>query len=320
MRGIKLLSFAILFGSLSMASANHHEEETITLDNLADAFGWDFDATPVLAEKVADGLYVLFGVGGNIGVSIGNDGVLVVDDQFPQVMGKIEDAIEKIGGNGVDYAVNTHWHFDHAEGNISLGPKGTKIVAHVTAREDMAAGGIVNLVIAKYKQQPYPENALPKLTYEDGMTLYFNNTAIDLKHYGIAHTRGDSAVFFRKQNAVHLGDVFNNSGYPFVDVDSGGGIDGMISFCQKTLDEIGPDGIIIPGHGPVTDAAALERYIFMLQSVRDRVAKMIDQGMSLDEVVAAKPTGEFDQIYGPESASLGFVNRVYTSLIKSEQI
>ena len=115
---IKILLFAMLVGSLSIASANHHEEETITLDNLADAFGWDFDATPISAEKVADGLYVLFGVGGNIGVSVGKDGVLVVDDQFPQVMGKIEDAIEKIGGNGVDYAVNTHWHFDHAEGNI----------------------------------------------------------------------------------------------------------------------------------------------------------------------------------------------------------
>ena len=94
----------------------------------------------------------------------------------------------------------------------------------------------------------------------------------------------------------------------------------MISFCQKTLDEIGPDGIIIPGHGPVTDSAALERYIFMLRSVRDRVAKMIDEGKSLDEVVAEKPTGEFDQIYGPESASLGFVNRVYTSLLKNKQI
>ena len=125
MRAIQIFFLATLLGGFGAASADNHEEETITLDNLADTFGWDFDATPISAEKVADGLYVLFGVGGNIGVSVGEDGVLVVDDQFPQVMGKIEDAIEKIGGNGIDYAVNTHWHFDHAEGNISLGPKGT---------------------------------------------------------------------------------------------------------------------------------------------------------------------------------------------------
>ena len=253
-------------------------------------------------------------MGGNIGVSIGSDGVLIVDDQFPQVMEKIEAAIGEIGGDGVDYAINTHWHFDHAEGNNALGPKGTTIVAHSNARADMAKGGLVNLVIAKYQQQPYPKAALPVLTFDDRMQIHFNDNQIDLLHFSPAHTNGDAAVWFRNQNAIHPGDVFNNSGYAFVDVDSGGGIDGMINFCEQTLETVGPDAIIIPGHGPVTDTAALSRYVYMLKTVRSRVAAMIDDGKTLQEVMDAKPTADFDEVYGPETASLGFVNRVYTSL------
>ncbi len=289
-------------------------ERPLSLDALAQAFGWDLYGAEIFSEKVADGLYVLFGIGGNIGVSIGADGVLIVDNQFPQVMDKIEAALADIGGNGVDYAINTHWHFDHAEGNLALGPRGTTLVAHSNARVDMAKGGLVNLVIAKYQQQPYPKAALPVLTYHDRMQIHFNNNQIDLMHFSPAHTDGDTAVIFRAQNAVHLGDVFNNTGYPFVDVESGGGIDGMIEFCEQTLAEVGPDAIIIPGHGPVTDTATLARYVHMLKTVRDRVAAMIAQGKSLQQVMDAKVTADLDEVYGPESASLGFVNRVYTSL------
>ncbi|MDG2276356.1 MAG: MBL fold metallo-hydrolase [Pseudomonadales bacterium] len=315
-----ILIVGLTFAVTQSALAKHHEageataDQPLSLEALAVAFGWDLQGAQITAEKIDDGLYVLFGVGGNIGVSIGEDGVLIVDDQFPQVMEKIEAAIDSIGGNGIDYAINTHWHFDHAEGNNTLGPQGTTIVAHSNARADMAKGGLVNLVIAKYRQQAYPKAALPVLTFDDRMQIHFNDNQIDLMHFSPAHTDGDAAVWFRQQNAVHLGDVFNNSGYPFVDVDSGGGIDGMIHFCQQVLDAVGPDAIIIPGHGPVTDTAALARYIYMLTTVRSRVADMIDQGMTLQQVVDAKPTANFDEVYGPETASLGFVNRVYTSL------
>lgn len=321
MKGYKFLASSLLaFGMIQPVSADNHQtdeasaDQPLSLDALASAFGWDLAGAQITSEKVADGLYVLFGVGGNIGVSIGSDGVLIVDDQFPQVMEKIEAAIGEIGGDGVDYAINTHWHFDHAEGNNALGPSGTTIVAHSNARADMAKGGLVNLVIAKYQQQPYPKAALPVLTFDDRMQIHFNDNQIDLMHFSPAHTNGDTAVWFRNQNAVHLGDVFNNSGYPFVDVDSGGGIDGMINFCEQTLAAVGPDGIIIPGHGPVTDTAALSRYVYMLKTVRARIAEMIDDGKTLQQVMDAKPTADFDEVYGPETASLGFVNRVYTSL------
>jgi glyoxylase-like metal-dependent hydrolase (beta-lactamase superfamily II) len=314
MRTILQTVFAVLLiGSAGLAKAGHHED-ALNIEQLSQAFGWDLEGAEIQSQKVADGLYILFGIGGNIAVSIGEDGVLIVDDQLPQVMDKIEAAIAQIGGGKIDYAINTHWHFDHAEGNNVLGPKGTTIVAHSNARADMQQGGIVNMVVAKYNQQPYPKEALPVFTYDEGMQIHFNEGEIDLRNFSSAHTNGDTVVIFKAQNAVHMGDVFNNAGYPFIDVDSGGSIDGMINFCEQTLNISTEDTIVIPGHGPVTNTATLGRYITMLKTVRDRVALMIAEGKSMEEVVSAKPTADFDKDFGPESASLGFVNRVYTSL------
>ena len=217
-----LLFFVTIFLIFMQGEVKADDHDAMNLGQVAHAFGWNFEEAEIQTEKVAEGLYVLFGVGGNIAASIGDDGVLIVDDQFPQVMDKVQAAISKVGGGAVDYAVNTHWHFDHAEGNNALGPKGTKIVAHANARADMAKGGLINMGIAKYRQQPYPEKALPVLTYDHGMQIHFNGGEIDLKNFASAHTNGDTAVFFKKQNAVHLGDVFNNAGYPFIDVGSGG--------------------------------------------------------------------------------------------------
>jgi glyoxylase-like metal-dependent hydrolase (beta-lactamase superfamily II) len=314
MKFITPLFYIFLLGSMASSVQSKHHEETLSLDQLAHAFGWDLQGAEIETQKVSEGLYVLFGIGGNIAVSIGKDGVLIVDDQLPQVIDKIEAAIAKVGGEGVDYAINTHWHFDHAEGNNVLGPQGTTIVAHSNARAGMAKGWLVNMVVAKYNQQPYPAKALPVITYDQGMQIHFNGSQIDLKNFSPAHTTGDTVVIFKEQNAVHLGDVFNNAGYPFIDVDSGGSIDGMIQFCEETLQLITMDTIVIPGHGPVTDTATLRRYVSMLKSVRTRVADLIDAGKTMEQVIEAKPTADFDEVYGPESSSLGFVNRVYTSL------
>jgi glyoxylase-like metal-dependent hydrolase (beta-lactamase superfamily II) len=313
---ISLLFFVTIFLIFMQGEVKADDHDAMNLGQVAHAFGWNFEEAEIQTEKVAEGLYVLFGVGGNIAASIGDDGVLIVDDQFPQVMDKVQAAISKVGGGAVDYAVNTHWHFDHAEGNNALGPKGTKIVAHANARVDMAKGGLINMGIAKYRQQPYPEKALPVLTYDHGMQIHFNGGEIDLKNFASAHTNGDTAVFFKKQNAVHLGDVFNNAGYPFIDVGSGGSIDGMIKFCEDTLKHINENTIVIPGHGPVTNTATLKKYISMLKTVRARVAKLIEEGKTLQEIKDAKPTEDFDKVYGPETRSLGFINRVFTSLSK----
>ena len=293
--------------------ADHH---ALDREGIFNAFGMDFDAVEVKVETVGDGLYVLFGAGGNIAASIGEDGVLLVDDQFPEVMPKLLKTITELGGAGVDYAINTHWHFDHADGNMALGPAGTKLISQEKARTDMAKGGVINLVRFKYDQAAYPASALPQITFQETMHLHYNGERIDLLHFGPAHTTGDVAVIFRGHNAIHMGDVFNNTGYPFIDADSGGEIDGMILFCEAALAQINEATIVIPGHGPVTDYAHMKAYTEMLKTVRDRVSKMIDAGKSLEEVTASDPTAGFEDSFGDVSKSLGFINRVYTSLKK----
>ena len=310
------LTSAVILSLVLLPSPLLAQEPNPALDRLLAEFGWDMSTTPIKTETLADGFHVLFGIGGNIGVSIGEDGVLVVDDQFPGMIPKVNAAIEALGGGAIDFAINTHWHFDHAEGNLALGPAGTYIVAQSHSGEMMRSGGSINLVRSRYEQQPYPADALPTITYDDRMQFHFNGGRIDLVHSGPAHTAGDTAVIFRKHNAVHLGDVFN-AGYPFIDADSGGSIDGMIAFCQAVLDELEPGAIVIPGHGPVSDDAGLRAYIEMLKTVRGRVAALIADGKTLEEAVAAKPTAEFDETYGAEADSLGFVDRVYTSLSKA---
>ena len=313
---MRKLRNALIAATAWLALSATAADDVMSLDQLLTQFSWDLDAMEIRTEQVGENLYVLFGAGGNIGASVGPDGVLIVDDQFPEMIPKVNTAIAELGGGAIDYAINTHWHFDHAEGNLALGPAGTRLVAHANARADMATGGIINMVIAKYRQQPYPAAALPVITYDDRMQFHFNGEQVDLIHPGPAHTTGDTAVIFRGHNAVHFGDVFNNAGYPFIDADSGGEIDGMIAFCQAVADELPRDAIVIPGHGEVTDYAALEAYIAMLTTVRDRVAALLADGKSLNEVALAQVTADFDKHYGDVASSLGFVNRVYTSLAK----
>ena len=285
--------------------------EPLPLDGLMGAFGWSFDDTEVTSQKITDGLYVLFGAGGNIGVSVGDDGVFIVDDQFPQLMPKIRAAIGAIGGEDIDFAVNTHWHFDHAEGNLTLGPDGTWLVAHENSREMMKEDHLINLVVLSYLQKAYPESAWPDITYDDDMQFHFNGQQIDLMHFGPAHTTGDTAVFFRGTNAVHLGDVYNNAGYPFIDAGNGGTLDGVINFCAETLKRIDKDTVVIPGHGPVVGYKELTGYVDMLATIRGRIVELIDAGASLEDVYAARPTREYDKAKGD---STGFINRAYMSL------
>lgn len=310
-----LLSLLALLVSLAVVpGATAADNDATSLDELLSSFGWNLDTAEIRSQKVGERLYVLFGVGGNIAASIGEQGVLIVDDQFPELIPKVEAAIAKLGGGDIDFAVNTHWHFDHAQGNLALGPAGTWIVSQANSRAMMLKPNRIDLVIAKYRQEAYPGAALPVIAYEDRMQFHFNGEQIDLIHAGPAHTTGDTAVVFRGSNAVHLGDVFNNTGYPFIDAGNGGEIDGMIAFCRAILAEIQRDTTVIPGHGEVTDYAALERYVEMLQTVRDRVAALIEDGSSLQEVIDAKPTADLDEVYGDVANSLGFVDRVYTSL------
>ncbi len=303
--------FALTLAALSPA-AFAHNHEPLDLDGLLKAFGWDFNTAEIRVEKLTDNYYVLFGVGGNIGVSVGANGTMIVDNQFPQMMPKIEKALAGVGSKKVDFAINTHWHFDHAEGNLALGPAGTWIVAQENSRAMMQDDHVINLAVVKYLQEAYPDDALPVITYKDAMQFHFNGEQIDLLHFGPAHTTGDTAVYFRGTNAVHFGDVFNR-GYPFIDADNGGDIDGMAAFCESVLQLIEKDTRVIPGHGEVGTYNDLAAYISMLKTMSLRISGMISDGKTLEQVAAAKPSADYDKTYGDPT---GFIDRAYTSIAK----
>ena len=298
---------------LSFAHSTENAPEPLKLDGLMSAFGWDLESAEIRHEKIDDGISVLFGLGGNIGVSIGDDGVFIIDDQFPQLIPKIEKVITDLGGGDIDFAVTTHWHFDHAEGNLALGPEGTWLVAHENSREMMKGDHLINLVMVSYEQKAYPKSAWPDITFSDSMRFHLNGQTIDLWHFGPAHTTGDTAVYFRESNVVHLGDIYNNAGYPFIDSGNGGSLDGMIHFCSEVIQRINQDTVVIPGHGNVADYQALVDYNEMLKLVRERLVTLMAEGATLDQVYAANPTADFDEKFG---SNIGFINRSYHSLKK----
>jgi len=282
------------------------------LNNLDEALR----TTPITTQQLAENLHVLFGVGGNILVSIGANGVLIVDDQFPQMVPKYKATIGELGGGAVDFAINTHWHFDHADGNQVLGPEGTWLVSHENSRAMMGKDNVINLVTQKRDQPAYAETAWPVLTYDDTMRFHFNGERIDLMHFGPAHTTGDTAVILRGHKVVHLGDVFNNAGYPFIDADNGGGLSGVIEFCTKVLKQIDADYRVVPGHGPVANAQALADYVAMLTTIRDRMNTLIASGATLKQIVAAQPTSEWDERKGDPAS---FLDRSYLSLTRERR-
>jgi glyoxylase-like metal-dependent hydrolase (beta-lactamase superfamily II) len=267
--------------------------------------------TPIRPEKIADNFYVLFGVGGNIVLSMGESGVLLVDAQFPQMVPKYKATIGELGGGKIDFVINTHWHFDHADGNQTLGPEGTWIVAQENSRQMLMKSNVINLVSSKRDQPAFGPTALPVTTYDTSMRFYFNGERIDLLHFGPAHTTGDTAVIFRSHNLVHLGDVYNNTGYPFIDADNGGSLNGVIEFCTKVLEQLDANSIVVPGHGAVAKYQDLVDYVDMLSRIRDRIVPLISSGATLEQVVAAQPTSEWDAKKGDPA---NFLNRAYASL------
>jgi glyoxylase-like metal-dependent hydrolase (beta-lactamase superfamily II) len=272
--------------------------------------------TPITSQQLAENFHVLFGVGGNIIVSIGANGTLIVDDQFPQMVPKYKATIGELGGGAINFAINTHWHFDHADGNQVLGPEGTWLVAHETSRQMMTKNNVINLVTQKRDQPAYAETALPVLTYDDTMRFHFNGERIDLVHFGPAHTTGDTAVIFREHKVVHMGDVYNNAGYPFIDADNGGSLSGVIEFCAKVLEQIDSSYTVVPGHGPAADGQALADYVAMLTMIRDRMSALIGSGATFEQVVAARPTSEWDARKGSPAT---FLDRAYLSLTRERR-
>ena len=314
-------SLIILLSVLTFSiNAAHHGESELNYKEgqqaVMDAFGWDFDEAEITIESISNNIHVLFGLGGNILVSTGVDGVLLVDDQMPELKYKILRSLRKIGGKSVDYIINTHWHFDHAEGNLAFGPDGAKIVAHENSRKMMLNPKPINLSFIVYPQQPYPLNAVPQITYQDSMKLHLNGDQIELYHFGHAHTTGDTAVYLRNSNVLHMGDVFNMTGPPFIDAGNGGSIDGIIRFCEEILKVVNDETVVVPGHGPISTTEDIQTYIDMLIVVRDRIQAQILEGKSLQEIIESDPTKEWRDKFGDGPFIVGVIDRAYAGMTK----
>ena len=256
----------------------------------------NFDTVQVRTERVADGLYLLQARGGNIGLSVGADGAFLVDDQYAPLTPKLLAAIRAITDKPVRFVLNTHWHGDHTGGNENLGRTGTVIVAHDNVRRRMSATHVNEFF--KSETPAAPVGALPVVTFNDSVTFHLNGDEIRAHHVLAAHTDGDAIVRFTRLNVIHMGDVYFATGYPFVDFTSGGSIDGTIAAVVSVLARIDDHTRVIPGHGPLSDRAGLRRYHEMLVTVRDRIGGRKRAGASLGDVIAAKPTAEFDAVWG----------------------
>lgn len=273
----------------------------IALAGLSPAFAQrDFGDVEITTEKVAEGVYMLQGAGGNIGLSVGEDGAFVIDDQFAPLSEKIRAAIGAVTDAPVEFVLNTHWHGDHTGGNEAFGKAGAHIVAHDNVRTRLKEGLTRS---GGQTTPPAPEEALPVITFSETLSFYWNGQDIHVSHPEQAHTDGDAIVYFKTANVVHMGDVFFNGGYPFIDLESGGDLDGYIDAHEKTLEKLDDAVKIIPGHGPLASKMDLEATVAMLKTVRERVQVQIDDGLSEDEAVAADPLSDMNGEWGQ-----GFIN------------
>ena len=241
----------------------------------------------IKTTKLSDHVYMLVGQGGNIGISAGDDGVFIIDDQFAKLTPKIIDAIKKISEKPFLFLVNTHYHGDHTGGNENMTKQGVKIIAHENVRKRLVDG-------------ENPKDALPIITFNDRINIHMNGEDVMAHHVEHAHTDGDALLFFNKSNVLHTGDTYFHKRYPYIDVKSGGSIDGYINAVKKGLSLINADTKIIPGHGDVSNREEYSSFLTMLETLRKNVQAEIDKGKSEDEVATnGAITKQYDDLgYG----------------------
>jgi cyclase len=273
----------------------------------------DFNAIPIRSQELAPGLHLITGPGGNIAAVIEPDGVALIDSNVPPKAAELKAAVGRLSDRGVRFLLNTHWHFDHAGGNEIFGQSGTVIVAHHNCRKRLANEQTIAFLDMKFP--PSPKAALPVVTFGDTGTLHHGNTVIEACYVPSAHTDTDAAYLLPRFDVLHTGDLFLNGIYPFIDYSTGGDLEGWILGLKKVLEMAGPRTQIIPGHGPMAKKADLITFRDMLTQVRDRIKPLIEQGKSLQHVIAAKPTQPLDDKWGKGAFTPEvFVQMVYEGM------
>ncbi|MGC1450607.1 MAG: MBL fold metallo-hydrolase [Candidatus Sulfotelmatobacter sp.] len=281
---------------------------------LAGAQEQDFSKVQMKVTKVAGNVYMLQGAGGNIGASVGDDGIVIVDDQYAPLAEKIQAALKGITDKPVRFIINTHYHGDHTGGNAYF-QKQAPIIAHDNVRKRLETGGAAgNGSSVHMDVKPAEKEALPIITFDHDVTVHLNGEDIRALFFPAGHTDGDSIIFFPKSNVVHMGDDFVTYGFPFIDVDSGGSINGMIDGVEKVIAQVPADVKIIPGHGPVSSLDDVRAYLTMLKATREAVQKALKDGKSLDQMKQAKLLDPWKKYSGDFINEDAFLETLYNSL------
>ena len=271
----------------------------------------DFSKVEVKVIPAAGNVYMLQGAGGNIGVSAGSDGILIVDDQYAPLAEKIRASLKSINSGKLKFVLNTHWHGDHTGGNATFGPE-APIIAQENVRKRLAA----EQHVMGETVPPSPGEALPVITFQDSVSVHFNGEEIKVIHYPHGHTDGDSVIFFTKSNVVHMGDDFFNTRFPFVDLESGGSVQGMTAGVAKVLAQIPADAKVIPGHGDLTNVAGLKAYHRMLTETTAIVQKQITAKKTLAQIKAAGLPDQWKEWGSGFIKTDVWIETVYNSLTK----
>src|SRR5215469_15506437 len=274
----------------------------------------DFSKVEIKVSKVAGNVYMLQGAGGNIGASVGEDGIVVVDDQYAPLADKIQEALKGITDKPVRFIINTHYHPDHTGGNEYF-QKQAPIIAHDNVRKRLESGGVGGNGGAIHMElKPAAKGALPIITFDHDVTVHLNGEDIRALYFPAGHTDGDSIIFFPKSNVVHMGDDFVTYGFPFIDVDAGGSINGMIDGVEKVIGQVPADVKIIPGHGPISSVTDVRAYLEMLKGTRETVARAIHGGQTLDQMQEARLLEPLKQYSVQMITSDAFLETIYNSL------
>jgi cyclase len=273
----------------------------------------DLSKVQIKVSKVAGNVYMLEGAAGNIGASVGDDGILLVDDQSAPLAEKIQAALKGINDKPMRFIINTHYHGDHIGGNAYF-QKQAPVIAHDNVRKRLQTGGTTgNGGSMHFEARSQPEDALPIITYDNTVTLHLNGEDIRVQHFPSGHTDGDSIVFFSKSHVVHMGDEFVTH-FPFVDVEAGGSLNGMIDAVDSVIAQVPADVKVIPGHGQLSNLADLRAYLTMLKATRNAVAQALKDGKTLDQMKQAKILDPWKKYSGEFVSEDAFLETIYISL------
>ncbi|HXX44949.1 MAG TPA: MBL fold metallo-hydrolase [Candidatus Acidoferrales bacterium] len=277
----------------------------------------DFSKVQIKVTKVAGNVYMLEGAGGNIAASVGDDGILIVDTEYAPLADKIQAALNGIAGadKPVRFVIDTHYHGDHTDGNAAFAERGATIIATENLRkrlENGSTGGDGGAL--KFQQPPQPKAALPVITYDDHIAVHFNGEEIRIYHFPAAHTDGDSVVYFSKSNVVHMGDEFIRYGFPFIDVNSGGSVQGMIAACERAAAEFPPGVKVIPGHGAIATMDDVREYTKMMKDTTAAVQDALLQHKTLEQMKSEKILAPWQKYSGNFVNTDAFIETIYYSL------